>query len=468
MNLSCLPVAVILSVALPGVALAATLYADPVDCEADGPGDEDHPFCSAQVAADALSPGDRLVLRVGTYNEQLVVTVSGLSAAEPTVIEGDPAAADRPVIDGSGVRLNNEGLVQLLGREHVVLRGFDVRHSTFYGVDAEDCHGLRIEDLHVQDTIHSGILVEVGSTDVQVVGNDVTQTNQKKPRLTAIHEAISISNVTGFLVQDNCVHDVVEEGIDVKDGSSDGEVANNTIQAAGSVALYLNLAEDVRVHHNLVNRSNSSGIQLATGDGASGSERTADLEIYRNVVSNHRWDGFGTWIGPGGASQVMEDNLVHHNVFFGNGSCGLMLNDTSGSDFSNNILVRNEGGAVCGDSVSANTGSHNLFAPEDEAAFEAPIAGDPRFVDPDSGDFSPDEGSPAIDAGTDTGLVYSGDPDVGAVEIGLGERVGATQCVPFDPQAEVTWSCSAAGARAGAVGWLLLPLIAVRRRARGR
>ena len=90
----------------------------------------------------------------------------------------------------------------------------------------------------------------------------------------------------------------------------------------------------------------------------------------------------------------------------------------------NNILSSNGNRQISiSSSLTHLVVSHNLYhEPESVgsgANDDAPVFGDPLFVNPSTNDFHLQANSPAIDAGIDVGLPYVGAaPDLGAFEVG--------------------------------------------------
>jgi hypothetical protein len=127
--------------------------------------------------------------------------------------------------------------------------------------------------------------------------------------------------------------------------------------------------------------------------------------VRRNLFYSCGGHGLGAITGTG----VIDNSLLDHNVFYGNGQ-GLVMSDThsTGNRVRNNIAVGNIGYQiyVCG---SCGTMATNL------------TTGSPTIIwtNPAYGVFTLRTGSPAIDVCTDIGLPFTGyAPDCGALEAG--------------------------------------------------
>lgn len=149
-------------------------------------------------------------------------------------------------------------------------------------------------------------------------------------------------------------------------------------------------------------------------------------------------------IGPNMAGYthgIVDDNSGGNNKFFNNTIIGATdwafvvggtVGNAPGIEFRNNIVYQASNGIFTINSSLAHT--NNVFHEVSGSMYNGTSAGDgeitadPKFVNPASRDFHLRAGSPAIDAGVDVGLPYSGQaPDVGAFESGpivTSSRVG--------------------------------------------
>jgi len=133
--------------------------------------------------------------------------------------------------------------------------------------------------------------------------------------------------------------------------------------------------------------------------------------IWNNIVSNNSGEG----ILLEASSNCMGSNKcepwVINNVIYGNESDGIKLNDQrqygSTPYISNNIIAKNKGVGINNDQMTPTVAYNDVWDNtggdyNNTASLAGSISADPQFVNPNSGDFHLQAGSPCIDAGRPT------------------------------------------------------------------
>lgn len=128
-----------------------------------------------------------------------------------------------------------------------------------------------------------------------------------------------------------------------------------------------------------------------------------------------------------------------HWTLAGNGKYGILADTTSSAALTNTLITGHEVAGLYGAGISAD---HTLFYGNGGncaggAVCANTLSGDPRYIDPTSGDYHLGSGSAAIDAGIDAGVTT--DLDGEARPVGSGFDIGADE-FPLPPVADFTHS----------------------------
>jgi hypothetical protein len=179
---------------------------------------------------------------------------------------------------------------------------------------------------------------------------------------------------------------------------------DNEIARSADAGLYVNSA-DVTVIGNTIH--GNAGETLRTGGGAQ------RINVHGNLLL-------------GGTTSIVmagSEATIWHNTVVDAQESGIQIVNASGIDLRNNIFVDLGGYAISGSDADFATQDYNLFFATGGGTCSACTAGpasielDPLFVDADAGDYRLSASSPAIDAGIDVGLPFSGNaPDLGYYE----------------------------------------------------
>jgi hypothetical protein len=282
------------------------------------PGTFQKPWRTITMAAAALSPGDTVHIREGTYREQVVPLRSGSATAYITYAA---YPGEEVTIDGKGIALEGvAGLFEISDCECIRVSGFRVLHSTGTGIRVRNSAQVVVEHCHTYDTASSGVGV-FGSREVTVHGNEVELAVNG-----AYHECITVAagservRVTNNHVHNRHVGRGGGEGIDIKDGSSNVVVMGNHVHDIDKLGIYVDawnkhtynvevianvvhdcggcgfaaaseragLLENVRFVNNLAYRNMSAGIAVAGWNG--GYEHPIhNVEIINNTVCQNGW-----------------------------------------------------------------------------------------------------------------------------------------------------------------------------------
>ena len=289
-------------------------------------------FRTIAGAAAATAPGLTVLIRQGTYTEQLTPPVSG-TAASPIVYRSFPGETvaitgtqgllftNRSYITIDGIRVTDvESWGQAYDSHHIVLQNVAFIRATSGGTRG----GFKFVRSHDNRVLNS--LIEDGNDNLMFIHADrnlVTGNTMKLAR----------HNLWGIL----CGSYNVIRG---NDFDNETQKLGQITDCAGSpsdAATSLNDTKRNLVEHNVFRRTGQAspdspyaGIQYAAQSGI----------IRKNVFVGNTGPAIQmTWYSD--EARYNTSNRVYHNVLYGGKHAGVDLDPSGGSEFSDNVFKNN-------------------------------------------------------------------------------------------------------------------------------
>jgi Right handed beta helix region len=245
------------------------------------PGTTTRPLKTIDRGLELAEPGDRVLVRAGTYPEMVEAGPRGTQAAPITL---QPAAGERPIVSG-GFKLIDARWVQ-------------VKDMTFDGTGNPDGWGTSIwSSQHVELAGNEitgyqeaqGILIKDRSAHVRLTANRIHHLGIRH----RFEHGIYCESARQVVIAENVIHDIPHGyGIHLF-GDCDG----------------------ARIVRNTIARNGLSGIIIAGNDERGTADNTL---IARNVIAYHRVPAYSEYGFAVTEYQPGRGNVVRNNVFFGN------------------------------------------------------------------------------------------------------------------------------------------------------
>src|SRR4051794_2380209 len=366
-----------------------------------------------------LVPGDEVVVKPGTYTEQVWINQGGSADAHLTIRSEVPGQAKILPPAGAYSTVN-------LRANYVVVDGFDVKGGSGHAIDAENVHHTKVLHNTAHDSGGSGIQYNA-SEFITIEGNvafNNASTNGYQTSGISIYQSRNITGdktTEGFrtIVRDNISHHNVETAAIGGEHTDGNGIIIDDFQSTQN-SNFPSYTFPTLVENNLAYLNGGKGIQVTWSDNVTVRNNTAwhnnldnlNTGTWRAELSNQQ-SSHNTWVN----NVAISDPTVNgNNTAVGNYSYGGYVN--TGTAWHNNITFN---GTIGNASVKTDGGNTGLSVADGNKLGVNPLLQQP------STDFHLQDGSPAINAGTSSyGLgstdLYGGPRAVGVVDIGADER----------------------------------------------
>lgn len=380
------------------------------------------PLATIQYALGLCSPGDTIVVRVGTYNEKLNWVKTGSLGSSITLKNFNN---EQVIVDGTGK--TGEALLSIKKMSYINVQGIIFQNNY-----QQDAKGVYIDTSGRNIVIANCTIRNIGWTSnpnadpysvnpvgsahgLLVVGRSVSGIDNITVTGCRIYDIISgnsealtiAGNTDGFLVDKDTVYNTKNIGIvaaghyswtattgipDSLNQARNGTISNcwtydnrrfsNQFAPAG---IYVDGGRNINIVNN---RSNSNGNGISIGCETDG-YTSRNITVMNNQVYNN--DNIGLVFGSNKANARVKQSFVLNNSFLGNGSLlanpsEIILQNSDSNVIANNILIPNGdyyyGIAIFGYNTTNLTVTHNLAYRYSGFATDLYVPGSPAQFTP--------------------------------------------------------------------------------------
>ncbi|MFX1254245.1 MAG: right-handed parallel beta-helix repeat-containing protein [Promethearchaeota archaeon] len=377
------------------------------------PGTEDRPFKTISKAADIAQAGDIVLVKRGTYEEFLTFENSGTEEHPISYI-----AEEGVVVEGPTDLPYWNGIFRLDNKMYITISGFHLKNSNWFGIMIQESSHITIDRCFVENTEASGIWAH-DSDHIIISNSKIRNACATEDPEVGAQECITTAGVNTFQIIYNEVYESSSgvsggEGIDAKEGCSQGEIAYNLVHNNVRLGIYVDswnaLLSNIKVHSNIV-YNNYQGIAVSSENGGT----AKNVEIYNNLVYNNTHNGIiiGGWDlnGPRENITIISNTVVNNGAEESSWAGGITIQSHANANnitIQNNIVSDNKFWQIMANYTDKGIAcDHNLIdgfrGYENETRGTDYQEGDPGFMDTTKSNFALQETSIAVDNGLSLG-----------------------------------------------------------------
>lgn len=337
-------------------------------------------YTTIQAALNAAVPGDTVLVRTGTYSENLTFPRSGAAGAL-IALQGENGAT----LDGTG---KGELGISITGRSYVKVTGLTIRNFRSSGTPM----GISVNGASTHVELRDNVIEFIENTNgnahgIGVYGNAATPISDlvisgnevRHCKLGQSESVVVNGNVDGFVVSHNKVHDNDNIGIDFigfegtgpagQDQARNGVCTDNEVFNISSAnnptyhgersadGIYVDGARDIVIERNRVDATDV-GIEVASEHGG----KTTSNIIVRNNFVARSFQGT-VMVGGYAANKGNAQNIqvLHNTLYQGADGAVVLQFNCSGVSIRNNIFIGSTYVVASGSNNSGVIADGNLY-----------------------------------------------------------------------------------------------------------
>jgi hypothetical protein len=343
-----------------GNSFAATYYVAPSGSDSKS-GSLSAPWKTIQYGVNRMVSGDTLIVRGGTYNENVTITKPRVTIKNYT--------GESPILDGQE-RLPTDqwGALIVIKAADVTVGGLQLYRSKARGVViAPGAHRSRCSNLKISYSWRQGFCISAASsfpTDVILENSEIFRNERryyyyrnpsKRPDPNYNYDPpfganVSLVGTLRAIIRNNKIYESYNEGLGLYNNTQGALVENNEMW--GSLTLvYLSSSKLCTVRNNIIYGSTSwNGSESALGSAAiwlggenwaASSSKDYGHRIYGNCMANSKR---AVWIA-GQSKALARNSYIYNNLLVEalpeDGSAGTNVQVLAGNGGTGNILKNN-------------------------------------------------------------------------------------------------------------------------------
>jgi hypothetical protein len=161
-------------------------------------GSETKPWCTINYAIERMKGGDTLYVKAGTYTERVYINRPAGTASQHTTIQAYPG--HKVVIKSTG--FSGSGRVKIENTSYITFNGFEITNFN-QGLFVENSHDILVQHCYVHDVGQEAIHVKRGSSNITIQNCIIHDTRRYKFNGEGIYIGTSSSDQTSSGVNDN-------------------------------------------------------------------------------------------------------------------------------------------------------------------------------------------------------------------------------------------------------------------------
>ena len=222
----------------------AEIYVAPNGNDNSGNGSIGTPLKTIAKAIELAEPGNKIVLRTGTYPE------NELRIREPDITimskDGEWGVIQKALPKGeddydSAIYFDVDAHRGRLSRVEVIGGFYAISTETKWewgnANDRKGTSDLIIEKSKIHGSGRDAIKIKPESDNIQILDNEIYDTGKTESRSDCNAEAIDNVNGDNMVVRGNHIHDICSNGVYAKGGAMNAIIENNVIENVGGMGI---------------------------------------------------------------------------------------------------------------------------------------------------------------------------------------------------------------------------------------